>query len=170
MSVQVFREEYQQQKIKCKSITRMDFFPAIWNVLHDGRIVAASGEVPGTVRVNVSIDYLRERFTDLGKVIEVTLTGCTRFAYKPFEEQEFTTGLSAIADFKPEVSSAELQDGLCKIDCVSGWLEVAAVDGSLSLDSGRAITLQELIDVANAYWKEFGERSEQAKQKKPGKK
>jgi hypothetical protein len=144
----------------------MDFYPSIWNVLHDGRILAASGEVPGTVRLNVSINYLRERFTDPGKFIQVTLTGCTRFAYKPFDEQAFTTGLAAIADFEPEVLSAELQDGLCKVDCACGWLEVAAVDGSLSIDNGLAITLQELIDVADAYWKEFSERAEQARQKK----
>jgi hypothetical protein len=144
----------------------MDFYPTIWNVLHDGSIIAVSGEVPGTVRLGVSINYLRERFTDSGKTIQVTLTGCTRFAYRDFGEQEFTTGLSAVADFKPEVLSAELHDGLCKIDCVSGVLEVVAVGGSLALDSGRAITLQELIAVADAYWTEFTERVKQARGKR----
>jgi hypothetical protein len=131
----------------------MDFYPAIWNVLHDGRIIAVSGEVPGTVQLAISIDYLRERFSDTGKTIQVTLTGCNRFAYRDFYEPDFTTNLSAIADFEPEVLSADLHNRLCKVDCVSGVLEVEAVDGSLRLDSGRAIPLQQLIDVADAYWK-----------------
>jgi hypothetical protein len=137
----------------------MDFYPTIWNVLHDGSINGIHGTVPGTVQLDVSIDYLRERFPDAGKAIQVTLIGCTRFAYRDFDESEFTTDFSAIAAFKPEVLSAELRDGLCVLDCVGGVLEVKATDGSLALDSGRAVNLQELIDVAKAYWTEWKERS-----------
>jgi hypothetical protein len=141
----------------------MDFYPAIWNVLHDGDIIAVRGAVPGTVQLDVAIDYLRERFTDPGETIQVTLTGCTRFAYRDFDDGQFTTDFSTIAAFEPEVLSAELRDGLCVLDCVSGVLEVMAADGSLALDSGRAITLQELIDVSHAYWTEWSERAKKAR-------
>ena len=142
----------------------MDFYPTIWNVLHDGSIIAVHGAVSGTVRLDVSIDYLRERFSDSGKTIQVTLTGCTRFAYRDFEVGEFTTDFSTIAVMEPEVLSAKLHDGLCVLDCAGGVLEVRAVDGSLALDSGRTITLQELIDVADAYWTEWSERAKKARQ------
>jgi hypothetical protein len=142
----------------------MDFYPAIWNVLHDGNITAVRGAVPGTVQLDVSIDYLRERFPDPGKTIQVILAGCTRFAYRDFDEREFTTDFSAIAAFEPEVLSAELRDGLCVLDCAGGVLELSAADGSVALDSGRAITLQELIDVADAYWTEWSERAKKARQ------
>jgi hypothetical protein len=142
----------------------MEFYPTIWNVLHDGSIITLQGAVPGTVRLDVSIDYLRERFPDPGKSIQVTLTGCTRFAYRDFDDGEFTTDFSAIAAYGPEVLSAELRGGLCVLDCAVGVLEAMAADGSLALDSGRAITLQELIDVAEAYWTEWSERAKKARQ------
>ena len=142
----------------------MDFYPTIWNVIHDGSIIAVRGTVPGTVQLDVSIAYLRERFPDAGKTIQVTLTGCTRFAYRDFDEGEFTTDFSAIASFEPEVLSAEMRDGLCVLDCAGGVLEIRAADGLLALESGRAITLQELIDVAQAYWTQLSERAKKARQ------
>lgn len=145
----------------------MDFYPAIWNGLHDGNIIAVQGAVPGTVRLDVAIDYLRERFPDSGETIQVRLTGCTRFAYRDFNDVEFTTDFPAIAAFEPQVLSAELRGGLCVLDCSGGVLEVMAADGSLALDSGRAITLQELIDVADAYWTEWSERAKKARQTLP---
>ena len=144
----------------------MDFYPAIWNVLHDGSIIAIQGTVPGTVRLDVSIDYLRERFSDSGKIIEVTLTGCTRFAYRDFDVGEFSTEFSVIAAMEPEVLSAKMRGDLNEVYCVSGVLEVVAVGGSLALDGGRSITLQELIDVSEAYWTEWSERAKQARQNK----
>lgn len=138
----------------------MDFFPAIWNVLHDGSIISIRGAVPGTVQLDVSIEYLRERFADPGKFVQVTLKGCTRFAYRDFDEGQFTTDFSAIAAFQPEILSAEVRDRLCVVDCVSGVLEVVAVDGSLALDGGRVLTLQELVDVSHAYWTEWRERAD----------
>jgi hypothetical protein len=137
----------------------MDFYPTIWNVIHDGRIIAVRGTVPGTVQLDVSIDYLRERFPNPGKIIQVTLTGCTQFAYRDFDDGEFTTDFSAIAELGPVVLSGELRDGLCVLDCTGGVLEARATDGSLALDSGRAITLQELMDVAEAYWTEWRARA-----------
>jgi len=145
----------------------MNFYPAIWNVLHDGGIIAIQGAVPGTVRLDVAVAYLRERFSDPGDTIQVTLTGCTRFAYREFEIGEFTTDLSAIAAMEPELLSAKMLGNLCEVVCVAGVLEVIAVEGSLALDSGRSITLQELIDVSKAYWTEFSQRAKQAKRESP---
>jgi hypothetical protein len=136
--------------------TAWSTFPTIWKVLHDGSIVAASGTVPGKVQLDVSIDYLRERFSDSGKIIRLTLIGCTRFAYRHFEAgEEFATDLSAIAAMEPEVLNAEMRGDLSIIDCAGGILEVAAVDALIALDSGRSIVLQELLDVSEAYWTEW---------------
>ncbi len=142
----------------------MNFYPAIWNVLHDGSIVAVRGTIPGTVQIDVSIRYLRKRFPDTGETIQVTLTGCTRFAYRDFEEHEFTTDLSKIAALEPEILSAEMRDDINDICCVNGMIEVCASGGSIALDSGRTITLQELIDVADAYWTEWSERGKRERQ------
>ena len=142
-----------------------NFYPTVWNILHDGIIVAIEGEVPGSIRLHVSIDYLRERFSDSGDTIQILLAGCTRFAYREFDTNAFTTDLAVIAAMEPEVLSATLTDGLCEVECAGGMLEVAAVDGWVSLDSGRSVTLQELVGVSEAYWKQWSERAKQARQK-----
>jgi hypothetical protein len=80
------------------------FFPAIWNILHDGVIVAVDGTVPGDLRIDVEIDYLRERIPDPGTLIQVLLIGCTRFAFKDYEKSEVSTALNDIAAMTPEGS------------------------------------------------------------------
>jgi hypothetical protein len=142
-----------------------EFYPAIWNVLHDGVIVAVDGNVPGTLCLDVSIDYLRKRFAEAGESIQILLTGCTRFAYREFEAATFSTELSTITAMEPEVLNASMKDGVCEIECASGVLEVVAAGGSARLDSGRPIPLQELIEVAESYWTEWSERAKQARLK-----
>jgi hypothetical protein len=141
------------------------FFPAIWNVLHDGVIVAVDDTVPGTIRLEVSIDYLRKRFSESGEFIQVVLVGCTRFTYRASDASGPTTELPRIAEVAPEILSATLTNGVCEIECAGGVLEVIATDGSVRLDSGRAVTLQELIDVADAYWHEWSERAKKLSRK-----
>lgn len=146
----------------------MDFFPTIWNVLHDRSITKITGVVPGTIRIDVEIIYLRERFKDPGETIQITLTDCTRFAYRDYEDKDlnkdFITDPPTIAATELEILSAEMVNGFARVTCASrkgqgGELEVAAVDGSLTLDSGRAITLEQLIQVADEYWEDFRTRS-----------
>ncbi|MEW6027054.1 MAG: hypothetical protein AB1599_07165 [Planctomycetota bacterium] len=138
----------------------LTFFPAVWNVLHDGEIVAISGSVPGTVALDIDINYLRRRFHDPGKIIKLTIIGCTHFAYRDFDDSKFITNLSAIEAFKPVIMGAVMRGEICAVDCLKGPLEVTATDGSLSLDNGRPVSLEELISVADAYWKEWSEPPE----------
>jgi len=139
----------------------MDFFPAIWNVLHDGYITKITGIVPGTLRLEVKINYLRTRFKEPGEVFHLTLGGCSRFAYRDFEDKEtggpFITDLAAIADINLEILEAEIQDGIAKVVCArrvgqGGELEVKASHGALALDNERTVTIEEIIKVAEEYW------------------
>lgn len=143
------------------------FYPAIWNILHDGVIVAVDGVVPGTLRLDISIDYLRKRFVEPGDSIQVLLVGCTRFAYRQSAEEPFTADLSAIAAERPEILSASMIDGSCEVECSDGVLEVVASDGSVRLDTGRAIMLTELIEMTDSYWTEWNERAAKARAKTP---
>ena len=143
-----------------------DFFPAIWNILHDGVIVAVDGTLPGDLRIDIKIDYLRKRIPDPGTLIQVLLLGCTRFALKEYEKSEFSTALTEIAAMRPEIVSVSMKEGACKVDCTEGTLEIVARDGAIRLDSGREITLQELSGVAAAYWKEWSEHWKQARLKR----
>lgn len=135
------------------------FFPAIGNVLHDGAIIAIHGVVPGEVRLDVEIDYLRKRFTDPGQAFQITLNGCTWLAFRSWNEDEAViTDVTRIAALELEILSAEMRAERFDIHCGGGTLEIIAADGSLTLDSGRPLTLPDLLDAATAYWQEFSRR------------
>lgn len=142
-----------------------DFFSAIWNILHDGVIVAVDGTLPGDLRMDVKIDYLRKRIPDSGDLIHILLIGCTRFAFRAYEKSEYLTVLNEIAAMKPEIVSVSMKDGVCEVDCPEGTLEVVATGGAIRLDSGREVALQELRGVADRYWKEWREHWAKVKQK-----
>ena len=59
-----------------------------------------------------------------------------------------------------------MRGDLSEVYCVNGALEAVATGGSLALDSGRSITLQDLIDASDAYWTEWSERAKQARRTK----
>ena len=131
----------------------------IWNVLHDGSVLRVSGAVPGDVQFAVWIDYLRSRFPDPGDRILLTLHGCTALSYQPHGDDTALTDLAAIAKAEPEILQAKDWTDASVVECVSGNMRVTATDFSLSLDSGRAITFDELCAVSKTYWTAFGERS-----------
>ena len=135
------------------------FFPTIFDVLHDGSIDRLVGEVPGDVSVHVGVEYLRERFEDEGDEIIVHLRGCTRLSYRDYDAEEGTTDLQVVTDISPGILSAEMKGEECRVFCEKGVLDIQCDDGSISLDSGRTISLQELLDVATAYWEEWEKKS-----------
>jgi hypothetical protein len=45
-----------------------------------------------------------------------------------------------------------------------GVFGVKSAGGSLSLDGSQATTLQELTDLADAYWTDWGDRAKRARQ------
>ena len=144
---------------KCE-LRLMNIFPDVWNVLHDGSIDALSGTVPGTLQIDVSIEYLRERFADPGTIIRLTLKECSHFAFIGFDTTVAITCLSTLAALEPEILSATMNGDICEIICVEGILRIAANSGSIELDNGRPITLDELVSEAEKYWREWKERSQ----------
>jgi len=140
-----------------------DLTPDIWNVLHDGTIVEATGAVPGDVRLNIDIDYLRRRFPEAGQYLILTLHDCTCLAYEPDDPKGSITNLEAMGAAEPKILKAEDWTDANKVYCVSGTLRVFTRAFSLALDSGRSITLQELKDVSEAYWTEWEERAKESR-------
>ena len=139
------------------------FFPSIWNVLHDGGVERIVGSVPGDVRVYVGIEYLRERFSDDGDQIVVCLSGCTKFSHRLYDAENAVTDFTSIANESGTILSAEMNGSVCRVFTDLGVLEMQCRGGSVSLDSGRAISLNELQSVAQAYWDEWGSNSKRDK-------
>ena len=138
----------------------MSMRPEIWNVLHDGTIAGVSGRVPGEVRIEIEADYLRTRFVDPGVRFVITLQDCRTFAFQQWSSAEnLVTDLQEIAALRLWILSADVAEDYCVVHCTQGdkggTLKVSARDASLALDSGRTLTLEEILSAADAYWAEF---------------
>lgn len=134
-------------------------FPTIWDVFHDGSVDRVEGSVPGTVTVYVGIQYLREMFPEPGEHFIVTLRDCTMFSYKAYDSDEVITDFAGIADAWPGILSAEMDGVVCKVFGENGLMQVSSSDGSIRLDSGREISLEELLQAATKYWDDWEAKS-----------
>lgn len=111
--------------------------PQIWNLLHDGSIEGVSNCVPGIVRLFIDIRYLREKFPDSGRLIILTLHGCSTFEFSD-NKDNLPRGIGDIANYCPEILSARETDTCIEVTCFisnghSGILRVKATDFSLAL-------------------------------------
>lgn len=122
---------------------------AIWNMLHDGGIENISGQLPGDLQVCVALEYLRELFEDDGgDQIIVKLANCTMFSHRLYDVEDADTDFEAIADRCPGILSAEMDGPTCRVYTDIGILDLQCKGIELALDSGRAISLEELKSVA----------------------
>ena len=135
----------------------------IWDLLHDATVVAISGAPPGTLRLEVECDYLRDRIADPGTRFFLVLDTCTRFRFRPWSDEAIAIeDVVTIASRRLWILSAQHRDGACIVKCsehtphgVGGDLEVAAAAMTLIVESGREVTIAELEDVAEEYWSGF---------------
>jgi hypothetical protein len=141
-----------------------DWCPAAWNVLHDAIIVAISGAVPGQLDLTLDCDYLRDRIDHPGNHFYMTLSGCTRFGYRPWNDDTVVIeDLQLIERRRLWILRADVTSEFCKVHCNEhiphgngGVLEVVAAEVRVTLDGTRPITQPELESVAEEYWSEWG--------------
>lgn len=141
---------------------------SILNLFHDAIIVEIHGRVPGTLRLELDCDYLRDRLEGPGNRFFITLDNCTRFAYTPWNEQPGVMhDLAVIAVRRLWISSADQHDGFFVVHCSEhvangsgGKLDVAADRATVTIDSGREINPSELEEIAEEYWSGFGARNQ----------
>jgi hypothetical protein len=147
---------------------RMDRCPTLWNLLHDGIVVAIAGSVPGEVRLEIEADYLRNRFAESGNRFVLTLRGCRRFVFCPWDsKQQATSDVVEIERKTLLILSADQVDEYCVVHCSEpartgeggGRLEVTTDEAVFALDSGRAVAVEELATVSDAYWDEWESRN-----------
>jgi len=137
------------------------FFPSIWNLLHDGNIARVERTIAGDMRVHVSIEYLRERFEGTGDKFIVTLLNCTEFSFRFYEAEHAVAGLDAIASESLSILSAEMVGPVCRVFADVGVIEFKCDGGSIKLDSGRQISLEDLIRETKVYWDQWGSKSKE---------
>lgn len=133
-----------------------EFFPDIWDVLHDGSIESLTRSAPRTLVVDVGIEYLLERFDPPADFLRIELADCDRFAFREYSASDWIEDLPRITECHPGILSGELRGETIIMHCDNGVIELTASGGSLTLDGNRAITLDDLKKVAGGYWDNFG--------------
>lgn len=128
----------------------------LWNQLHDGVIERIDGSVPGDIRLFTSVLYLRELFEGKGEGFVFHLSDCSIFEFTLWDSAP-TTDLGQIEGAGIEVLSAEDGDPV-KVCCAEGMLRVRYRSAGLRLDSGAAVSLDELEAAATRYWDRFEAR------------
>ncbi len=128
----------------------------IWNLLHDGSIVAFEGECPGNISVKVEIEYLCEVLAVGSTFLWVHLHGCSTIAYIPFNDSTPITDLTQLRDCDLEILSAKNEEGHISVCCTDCILHLNYVDATCELDNGASVTFATLFQACKQYWDELG--------------
>jgi len=111
----------------------------IWGVFHDGVLKLVDGTVPGTIRLEIEIAYLRNMFPEPGNSFFVTLLDCSKLVYAEYGKQS-TESLSHIQGREPEVLYVKSEEPLV-LNCAMGSLQLDYAEMIVTLESGaRSVT------------------------------
>lgn len=134
----------------------------IWNVLHDGEITAIEGEKSTTVRIFVSIAYLRKRLQPLGDSFILTLIGLKRLEWHNFD--------GSVSSFReeldigtPEILKTESESLPVTIETTMGSLILDFEDIRFHLDTGDEVSYATMRKVCEEYWEEWKQKAEKAR-------
>ena len=127
--------------------------PDIWGVFHDGVIAEIAGTVPGTLRFNLRIKYLRRMFDKPGTDFLIELQGCSKLRFTPYGEVP-TEDLQEIEAQTPEVLYVQSEEPLA-LECAEGVLELGYAQMRVALPSGTQVTYEALVAAAEKYWTDW---------------
>ena len=130
----------------------------VWNILHDGRIKAAAGHVPGDVTFKIEIAYLCGKLPTSSTHLHVRLCHCTRLCFKPWDGDPCTD----VAEFGSRnvwILQADQEGDHIRIDFNEGHLEIVYDSAEIYLAEGTPISQPDLEDATRRYWTEWSEKN-----------
>ena len=113
--------------------------------------------MPGTLRLQIEIEYLREMFDEPGISFAVELNNCTKFKYSEYEEQP-TENIAKVQEREPEILYVISEHPLV-LDCVMGTLELEYDAMRVRLPSGSEVSYGSLESTSEKYWSEWNARA-----------
>lgn len=129
----------------------------VWGLFHDGVLSRIEGVVPGNVRLEVEIDYLRRMFVEPGSTFQIELSGCSQFVYREYD-REPTGELQQIQEREPEILYVTSEQPLI-LDCAMGTLELNYEGVSIKLPSGKEVSYEALVSACERYWNDWSARA-----------
>ena len=128
---------------------------ALWNVLHDGELVEVSGQLPGSLRLVVEIEYLCSSLPTESTQLIVLLTTCTCFEYQPFDGVPLRE-LSAFGPNSLTFLSARVADSRVVVQCADGGgggeLLLQYSQSEVTTLEGSCMSQDELELASDGYW------------------
>jgi hypothetical protein len=121
---------------------------------HDGSIERVLGNVPGDVKLQVSIDYLREQFEGAPGSFTLLLQDCKRLQFEPFDQP----ATSHFDGLDIEILSVSSESPL-EVMCTHGKLLVECSGLRVFLENGREVSLSDLASASDGYWDAWSRRS-----------
>ena len=131
----------------------------IWNVLHDGSIVAFIGECPGDISVKVEIEYLCEVLATGSKFLWVHLRSCSDAVYSPFGSSASVMHIVHLGDCDLEILSAKEEENHISVCCTEGILRLDYLDANCELDTGIPVPVAMLSQACKKYWDDWDRHS-----------
>lgn len=128
---------------------------ATWNVLHDGRLIAAEGAVPGDVTLAVEVAYLCGHLPTAAGYLLVMLAGCDWCEYRTHDKPP-AAGPAAVAALGLTILTAGADGETVSVECADGsyggqvLLRYAAAE--VRTAEGRPLSQPELESAAGRYW------------------
>jgi hypothetical protein len=132
---------------------------ALFNTLHDGKLVAIQGMVSGDIELSIVCNYLRERIHVPGTTFLVKLRKCRRFEFNT-DHDEFpkNADLREIGNKGLDILSSEEVGGLVVVYCGNGELLMDFESASVWLNEKTEISFNDLERVAESYWADWEAR------------
>ncbi|ESA35554.1 hypothetical protein N836_11185 [Leptolyngbya sp. Heron Island J] len=127
----------------------------IWNLLHDGNIVAFSGVCPGDISVKVEIEYLCELLTPGSKFLLIHLRDCSDITYSPFKRSDTVIKLESLGECDLEILNAKNEYNYISVCCTEGIIRLSYMDAHYELDNGVPISFTTLSQACKKYWKDW---------------
>ncbi|MDT7520644.1 hypothetical protein RAE19_18445 [Rhodoferax sp. TBRC 17660] len=129
----------------------------IWGVFHDGVLKYIDDSVPGTLMLEVEIEYLRGMFDEPGTSFRIELTGHTKVVYSEYDEEP-SQDITKIQERMPEILYVTSEQPLL-LDCVMGTLELEYDAMRVMLPSEVEVSYESLVSASDRYWSEWSVRS-----------
>ncbi len=130
--------------------------PDTWNVLHDGRVVAARRDGDCIILI-VRIEYLCGELPTAGDTLTLTLHGCDRFRWAGYDEPP-TDDPARMPDRAEIIGAVAQGDGL-GVDGCYGELAVRYTSATVATAEGQMLAQAELEAAAGRYWRKWAERN-----------
>ncbi|MEM1370102.1 MAG: hypothetical protein AAGG02_19275 [Cyanobacteria bacterium P01_H01_bin.15] len=128
----------------------------LWNLLHEGSIVAFSRDLAGKdINVKANIKYLCQSLATKPEFLSIKLRDCRGLSYRLLNKSVTLNQPDLLGNCSLEILRAEENCGQVSVFCTEGIIDLDHSFAEYILDDGSQISLTTLLDGVDRYWTNF---------------